>query len=303
MQLLAHPNISVNLRDEFGRTVLSLAAEKGRFAVLQELLIRPNIDVNSKDILSLRTPLFWAVQNGHLEVTRALLHAKGVDVDVPDKHGLTPLSIAAGKGHLEIMKVLLAHPHTNLNFPSKGICHTPLSWAARNGHLQVVKELLAHPNIDVNHLDAYHQTPLCLAVTKGHLEVVKELLSHPAVSVNVRDKRYGLTPLCYATEMGQLATATSLLDSGRIVLLRNRKAPDTTALYGESAADSLQVSMLPSQLSHSQSPLSDRPNNVPQEESLPQFPFSRNGGRICYLLIPVTVLQLQSLRFMLGFWS
>ncbi|KAM0346563.1 hypothetical protein ACHAPY_011614 [Fusarium culmorum] len=50
--------------------------------------------------------LLWASQNGHIEVVKALL-AKGADVTVIDKGGLTPLHHASRNGHVQVMKALL----------------------------------------------------------------------------------------------------------------------------------------------------------------------------------------------------
>jgi hypothetical protein len=53
-----------------------------------------------------RTPLFYAVENGHEAVVKLLLE-KSAKVDLKDSFGRTPLSYAAKNGHEAITKLLL----------------------------------------------------------------------------------------------------------------------------------------------------------------------------------------------------
>ena len=49
------------------------------------------------------------LQNGHLEVVKALLAAQA-DVNKASNDGETPLHWASNEGHLEVVKALLAGP-------------------------------------------------------------------------------------------------------------------------------------------------------------------------------------------------
>jgi ankyrin repeat protein len=59
--------------------------------VVKILLDAGKADVNSKDKDD-RTPLQWAVQNGHDAVIKLLLDTGNVEVDSEDLHELTALS-------------------------------------------------------------------------------------------------------------------------------------------------------------------------------------------------------------------
>ncbi|KAL2008399.1 hypothetical protein VTN00DRAFT_8381, partial [Thermoascus crustaceus] len=94
-RLLGNESIA-DVKDTFGRTSLSRAAEEGHEAVVQ-LLLEKDVDADYKDKYG-QTPLSWAAGKGHEAVVQLLLE-KGVDADSKDKYGQTPLSWAAGKGH------------------------------------------------------------------------------------------------------------------------------------------------------------------------------------------------------------
>ncbi|KAB5583091.1 Het-eN [Coniochaeta sp. 2T2.1] len=113
LQTAHRTTLDIDARDDFGRTPLSWAAEKGHEAVVKLLLDTGKAEINSKDIdinasdEDGRTPLSWAAEKGHEAIVKLLLDTRKVDVDASDKDGRTPLSWAAQKGHEAIVKLLL----------------------------------------------------------------------------------------------------------------------------------------------------------------------------------------------------
>src|SRR5438045_2939678 len=87
-----------------------------------------------------RTPLSWAVENGH-EAMVELLVEKGAELDSKDiEYGLTPLSWAAAKGQEALVK-LLVEKGAKLESKDTRYGRTPLSLAAEMGYEAVVKLL------------------------------------------------------------------------------------------------------------------------------------------------------------------
>ncbi|RYP11922.1 hypothetical protein DL767_011214 [Monosporascus sp. MG133] len=185
-----------DLKDSYGRTPLSWAAEKGYKAVVKLLLAAEGVEADSKDDYG-RTPLSWAAENGHEAVVKLLL-AEGVEADSKDKYGRTPLSWAAENGHQAVLKLLLAE---GVKADSKDVDgRTPLSWAAENGHEAVVKLLLAE-GVEADSKDDDGRTPLSWAAENGHEAVVKLLLTTDGVKPDSKDG-FSRIPLSYAFEKG-----------------------------------------------------------------------------------------------------
>jgi hypothetical protein len=118
MSQLLQINHSADLKDSTGQTPLSLATTQGHSEVVQLLLTRDDIDVNSEDQYG-NSPLFYAANSGHLEVTKHLLARDDIDVNSKDEEGNSLLFIVAAKKHLEVMKLLLARDDIEVNSKDK----------------------------------------------------------------------------------------------------------------------------------------------------------------------------------------
>ena len=73
--LLGQPNINLELRDQEGRTALLLAAEEGHQGVVEQLLAG-GADAAVMDTEG-RTPLWWALKNGWVDLAAQLFHHPG----------------------------------------------------------------------------------------------------------------------------------------------------------------------------------------------------------------------------------
>ena len=147
-----------------GTTLVYVVLRYGFVGVLMAILQRADpgkADVNMRDGYG-QTLLSWAAENGHEAAAQLLLHTGKVDVDARDENGQTPLSRAAEHGHEALVQLLLDTGKVDINTREQN-GRTPLSWAAENGHEAVVQLLLDTGKVDVDARDWYGLTPLLWA--------------------------------------------------------------------------------------------------------------------------------------------
>lgn len=176
--LLEHKH-SPHLRDVYGQTPVSWAAENGHEAVVEVLLAVEGIFLDCRDNEG-ETALSKAAGNGHTAVVKLLLAQDSVNPDSWDNDYQTPLSWAAERGHEAVVKLLLAE-NVNPNSRTHYCGETPLSWAASNGHEAVVKLLLAHDDTFPDPINNDGYTPLSKAAQNGHEAIVKLLLAKDCI--------------------------------------------------------------------------------------------------------------------------
>ncbi|KAJ4175573.1 hypothetical protein NW767_015738 [Fusarium falciforme] len=136
----------MDMRDDYGQTPLSRAAQRGYEAMVR-LLLEKGAAIESKDDGSRatgglgRNPLLWAAERGHEAVVRLLLE-KGAAIESKDYMGWTPLSLAAKRGDEAMVRLLLEKGALIESNDSFGL--TPLSWAAERRHEAVVRLLKSY---------------------------------------------------------------------------------------------------------------------------------------------------------------
>ena len=173
-----------------------------------------NIDKHVIDLEddSNRTPLSWAADYGHASIVQMLIERKDVDINSKDKYGWTPLSLAAMNGHEVVVRLLIGRGDVNVNVKDD-YGWTPLFIAVMNGHEPVARLLIERKDVDVNIQDNDRRTPLLLASEKGYKAVVRLLIERGDVDVNVEDNRLQ-TPLSIAAKNGYEAIVRLLERAG-----------------------------------------------------------------------------------------
>lgn len=193
--ILLRSNADVKIKAGELGSAIGASAFHGRYSLVFELLGR-GATVDEQDRRD-RTPLYYAVMKGHLEITKLLLE-NGADPSIPDKNGWTPLNIASINGHFEIVRLLL-DKGANIEVAVDG--WTPLSSASYNGHLEIVRHLLGKgASLETSHIGGW--MPVNAASDKGHLEVVKYLIQKGASLVTLDST--GQSPLFRAVRGGHL---------------------------------------------------------------------------------------------------
>ncbi|KAI1775102.1 ankyrin repeat-containing domain protein [Hypoxylon cercidicola] len=204
-----------------GITRLHLVAYFGIDAIARNLL--RDGDIPSSTDSHYRTPLSWAVEQGHVAV---------------DEDGWSPLMWAANDGLEPVVTILLQDRRVDIN--AKNIWEqTSLSRAARNGHNRVLSALLGRDDIEPDVQDTTGWTPLLQACMEGHCDVAKLLLNKYGVNPDHQDSN-GQIPLSWAARRGHQEVVKVLLNkAGRTPLFfsARRGYEHTTAALLAAGAD------------------------------------------------------------------
>lgn len=219
-----------------GITPFYLAAQNGHLKVVQEFIKEvPDTTIRNKPSAQKLTPLGTASFNGHLDIVQEILNA-GIDESTEYTHTATnALFFAAQQGHLEIVRVLLKVLQ-NKKLANQGNSEgtTPLFIAAEMGHLEIVKEILnvLDEEETINKPNKKGQTPIYSAAREGHFEIVQELLKkvRDEEAVNQPSKK-GAGPLHLAAQAGHLKIVQELLKVTKSKEIINRAADGRTAVF------------------------------------------------------------------------
>lgn len=212
--MLKREDIDVNIKDADGYTALSIAALKGSDKIVEALLTKPQIEVNSVDMAGGRTALMLVAEGGHAKgcgIIRVLM-GHGANPNLRGHHrGCTALCAAVEEGHIEVVKTLLEFNQTDLFFKDddgRGLLH----YASRSGHADIIR-LLKEKTLDLNLQDVTDGfTPLHVAVLENSAAApIVKLLLDLGADPNIPDND-GSTPfaLAHTSWYGQSDVANAL---------------------------------------------------------------------------------------------
>ena len=199
-------------------------------ALHQLLADRPVVDPNEMDQYG-RTPLWWAVSTGNIQLAAKLLKSGGVNPNMEDDiWGLPPLSIAIIAGREKLVDLLIARADVNVNAQDDEWGQTPLIHACRHGRQICAQHLLARSDIAIDICDRrWWRNALSWASGEGHLALVQILLQRSPDCLNITDKD-GNTPLLHSIFAGHGEIASILLQHPKTdAALRNKSGQ--TALW------------------------------------------------------------------------
>lgn len=274
VRTLVSRGADVNQVSADGRTPLHFASELGFLSVVNELLLKADVDVERPWPVDGSSPLFVASRYGHVTVMAALvghgasvntgrtldkcsplgiasregqadavewLLENGAAVDQQMVHGETPLYLASKFGRAEIAVKLLKRL-ANVDAARTDTSATPLFAACTGGHAKVV-EVLLQAKATTNLFDTDGCTPLHIACSKGHADVVTVLLANRAT---VTITRSGWSLLAKACRDGHLAIVNVLLahtpETARLQLINLREPTNgATPLYLASEIGSVDI--------------------------------------------------------------
>jgi ankyrin repeat protein len=196
---------------------------------------KSGIDINKVEAKGehILAALLVAAATGNSSVCKLLLSTKnnGVDINVTTDSGATPLYFAAQEGHINIVRLLLSQNEIDVNAATDSGA-TPLFISSQEGHVEVVELLLATNDIDINNAENNNNgwTALHIAAETGHIEVVRLLVSKAGIDINRASRDFGFTALYVAAEKGRVEIVRILLSTNGIDMNITTK-DESTALY------------------------------------------------------------------------
>lgn len=214
----ARKGLSTKLEIAEASTALIVATRLGKQPMV-ELLLARGADMNIGDRQGV-TALAWAQRLGHADIAASLRKAGAGEPEFLEGSLHTALWSAALKGDLQKTELVLQRgADPNKLVEDREGKHLPLVSAAREGHIEVVKLLLKNgASVNAGAIENWNAdvTPLMAAARKGHLEVVRTLLSAGA-DLHAKDKGFedgGETALHYAARGGHVPVIEALVEGG-----------------------------------------------------------------------------------------
>jgi len=195
------------LKDVDGSPPLNIAAQAGNLE-MTKLLLDLGADVGLGDNEN-SNALHVAAIGGNTAVIDLLL-AKGMDVNSTDVNGMNAALFAAGRNRWDIVGYL-ASKGAKLDARTSGGTNL-VHFAARRGNLEALKQLVAGGAVLNCGPDQWGATPLGGASQRGDAAVVTYLLENGADPNEASDS--GENPLAMAAGMGKRDVVRILLDKG-----------------------------------------------------------------------------------------
>ncbi|XP_071145672.1 uncharacterized protein [Mytilus edulis] len=216
VHFLIEIGLSVNVRDEIGRSTLFLATDSNHTETVNLLLNKAaNADLCNKKQIS---PLHMGCLNENMEIVKLLLNSK-CNIDIRNDYNQTPLFFASFVGHKEIVEFLLKNK-CNVNINSKNN-NTPLHAACFFDNCDVV-QLLLNFKCDPNISSVYNESPLFVACLRNSV-LSTELLLEKGCNPNVYTQVDGKV-----NPWGALRSVSTLSDISR----NDKKTTDACISFG-----------------------------------------------------------------------
>ncbi|OHS93697.1 hypothetical protein TRFO_40038 [Tritrichomonas foetus] len=197
--------------DSNGRTALTIALGNGDVEMVRALLGTRLVDINRKYVNSESLLHLATLNNKASHCLRLVMLYPDVDLNAQDSKGNTALHLAACTETINAVDILLREPKINKNMPnSEGL--TPLHLAILTGNVEVCELFLDCNDIDLSVVTPKGNNILTLSMIENRYKIISMLVDHPEVDINTYFKGKG-TVLGAAVNDGQIELVKKLLDN------------------------------------------------------------------------------------------
>ena len=192
---------NINIKNRCGETSFHLACKKGRSTIVQFILKKSGVQINSdtknNQTIDLNvktkklgiTGLGLACENGHSEVVNILMENAidlKISVNEKDNYERTPVYLACMQGHSGVVENFIQNKVAwNINFKIEDKMVEAFLTACIHGHSDVVKVFLENADtfgIDLNNLEDINiEKGFNIALRKGHSSLEKVFFDNTAL--------------------------------------------------------------------------------------------------------------------------
>ena len=206
IQSLIDARYDLPLRDDDGATPLYHAVEHGHLDMVM-VLLKAEAHVNARN-KKRWTPLHMAAKNDHPDVIRVLI-AAGADINGQTIRKMTPLIVAAKHACDKSTRALIEH---GCDVNARDICHrTAVSWATKGGSLFLLNRLEA-AGADITAVDKFNRTTLHQAVKSKNPDHLQHFLTK-GLDITL-EEMHCRTPIHMAASKGRVGCLEVLLNQG-----------------------------------------------------------------------------------------
>jgi ankyrin repeat protein len=226
--LLACHEIDCNLADESGRTPLTYALEYRRVALVRLLLGHSATDCISPDLRG-RVPLAYAVLGGSEDCIQDILERPEVDVNTVIESWTTILHWAIHKRKMLTISYVLGKPSLDVNMVDH-MERTPLTLSMENRSEQAARLLLSRKDVKLCLPHEAGPGLLIRAVKWCQPDLMELLLAALGYNILAKDNNYR-TALDYAAEYRNWQLVEQLLRRYRTKISIKHRLEDTALYY------------------------------------------------------------------------
>ncbi|XP_071094514.1 putative ankyrin repeat protein RF_0381 [Haliotis cracherodii] len=212
--LLVREGADLSLLDKDRRTILHIACEGGNICIVNYILTKDIIDIDSRDNL-LQSTAMKAALTGNKDVFELLVR-KGTDLSFVDSKLNTILHLACSGGSIEIVNHVFTEKHVDVNSRNADDC-TPILNAATKGHKDVF-DLLVNKGANMALRDFADNTVLHAACEGGNVEIVQYILRQNVTPINAKSTG-GFTAVLVAANNGHGEVFDLLVAKGADLLI------------------------------------------------------------------------------------
>ncbi|XP_048250934.1 ankyrin-3-like [Haliotis rufescens] len=213
--LLVREGADLSLLDKDRRTILHIACEGGNIGIVNYILTKDIVDIDSRDKL-LQSTAMKAALTGNKDVFELLVR-KRTDLSFVDSELNTILHLACSGGSIEIVNHVFTEKHVDVNSRNVDDC-TPILNAATKGHKDVF-DLLVNKGANMALLDVADRNVLHAACEGGNVEIVQYILRQNVTPINAK-ATIGVTAVLVAAHNGHGEVFDLLVAKGADLLIQ-----------------------------------------------------------------------------------